>query len=80
MSKRGAQQRRRHAAEVIAPEADDPMLAAEQFASMCKGFGDLERRFGAGSDRERDKARIAGAVDAFLRAYAPYPRSPNTSP
>jgi len=59
------------AAELGELDIDDPMLAAEQFASMCKGFGDLERRFGAGSDRDRDKARIAGAVDAFLRAYAP---------
>lgn len=50
---------------------EDPMLAAEQFASMCKGFGDLERRFEAGSDPARDRARIEGAVEVFLRAYAP---------
>ena len=48
---------------------DDPMLAAEQFASMCKGFGDLERRYEAGSDPARDRARIEGAVEVFLRAY-----------
>jgi TetR/AcrR family transcriptional repressor of mexJK operon len=47
----------------------DPMLAAEQFVSMCKGMGDLERRFGvivAGPERDR---RIAGAVEVFLAAY-----------
>ena len=47
----------------------DPDLAAEQFVSMCKGMGDLERRFGAAPDRARDAARIAGAVDVFCRAY-----------
>jgi len=48
----------------------DPMLAAEQFVSMCKGMGDLERRFGATvTPAERDR-RIAGAVDVFLAAYA----------
>lgn len=48
---------------------DDPMLAAEQFVAMCKGMGDLERRFGvvaAGAERDR---RIAGAVEVFLAAY-----------
>ena len=48
----------------------DPLLAAEQFVSMCKGMGDLERRFGASvSPAERDR-RIAGAVDVFLAAYS----------
>lgn len=47
----------------------DPVLAAEQFASLCKGMGDLERRFGAPPDPVRDALRIAGAVDVFLRAY-----------
>lgn len=48
----------------------DPLLAAEQFVAMCKGMGDLERRFGATvSPAERDR-RIAGAVDVFLAAYA----------
>jgi TetR/AcrR family transcriptional regulator, mexJK operon transcriptional repressor len=58
-------------AMVDAGELDvpDPMLAAEQFAGMCKGFGDLERRFGAGVDSGRDHDRIAGAVTVFLRAY-----------
>lgn len=47
----------------------DPMLAAEQFVSMVKGMGDLERRFGASvSAAERDR-RITGAVDVFLAAY-----------
>jgi TetR/AcrR family transcriptional regulator, mexJK operon transcriptional repressor len=47
----------------------DPMLAAEQFVSMCKGMGDLERRFGATvAPQERDR-RIIGAVDVFLAAY-----------
>lgn len=47
----------------------DPMLAAEQFVSMCKGMGDLERRFGAiVAPAERDR-RIAGAVEVFLAAY-----------
>ncbi|MBU7581203.1 MAG: TetR/AcrR family transcriptional regulator [Porphyrobacter sp.] len=48
----------------------DPLLAAEQFVSLCKGMGDLERRFGAPvSPDERDR-RIAGAVDVFLAAYS----------
>jgi TetR/AcrR family transcriptional repressor of mexJK operon len=47
----------------------DPDLAAEQFVSMAKGMGDLERRFGSRpSDAENDR-RIAGAVDVFLAAY-----------
>ena len=49
---------------------DDPELAAEQFASMCKGMGDLERRFGAPVDDTRNRERIAGAVEVFCRAYA----------
>ena len=49
---------------------DDPELAAEQFASMCKGMGDLERRFGAPVDDARNRERIAGAVKVFCRAYA----------
>jgi TetR/AcrR family transcriptional repressor of mexJK operon len=49
---------------------DDPELAAEQFVSMCKGMGDLERRFGHPVDPARDRERIAGAVEVFCRAYA----------
>ncbi|WP_086606484.1 TetR/AcrR family transcriptional regulator [Erythrobacter donghaensis] len=49
---------------------EDPLLAAEQFVSLCKGMGDLERRFGADvSPQERDR-RIRGAVEVFLAAYA----------
>lgn len=51
-------------------QIDDLALAAEQFVSMCKGFGDLERRFGATHDPERTQERIEGAVDVFLTAYA----------
>ncbi|WP_390583544.1 TetR/AcrR family transcriptional regulator [Erythrobacter sp. MTPC3] len=47
----------------------DPDLAAEQFVSMCKGMGDLERRFGADVLPEDSDRRIAGAVDVFLAAY-----------
>lgn len=50
---------------------DDPDLAAEQFASLCKGMGDLERRFGQPSDAVRDRQRIEGAVAVFCRAYRP---------
>jgi len=49
----------------------DPDLAAEQFAAMTKGMGDLEQRFGSPRDAETDHRRIAGAVDVFLAAYAP---------
>ncbi len=49
----------------------DPLLAAEQFVSMAKGMGDLERRFGATPTEEENERRIAGAVDVFLAAYAP---------
>ncbi|RJY08116.1 TetR/AcrR family transcriptional regulator [Aurantiacibacter aquimixticola] len=48
---------------------DDPELAAEQFAAMCKGMGDLDRRFGMPRDEKRDAERIAGAVKVFCRAY-----------
>lgn len=47
----------------------DPGLAAEQFVSMCKGMGDLERRFGATVSPGERARRIAGAVDVFLAAY-----------
>jgi TetR/AcrR family transcriptional regulator, mexJK operon transcriptional repressor len=51
-------------------DVEDPDLAAEQFASMCKGMGDLERRFGMPNDPERNRQRVAGAVKVFCRAYA----------
>ncbi|UYV15841.1 TetR/AcrR family transcriptional regulator [Porphyrobacter sp. ULC335] len=54
------------AGELVIP---DPMLAAEQFVSMCKGMGDLERRFGAEVCPAQRDHRIAGAVDVFLAAY-----------
>lgn len=49
----------------------DPELAAEQFVSMCKGMGDLERRFGAVPANADNSRRIAGAVELFLKAYSP---------
>jgi len=49
---------------------DDCGLAAEQFVSMCKGMGDLERRYGMPRDKGADQARIVNAVDVFLKAYA----------
>ena len=51
-------------------DVPDPVLAAEQFAAMCKGMGDLDRRFGLPADPRRDRERIAGAVEVFCRAYA----------
>ena len=51
-------------------EIDDTALAVEQFVSMCKGMGDLERRFGRPVDAELERRRIEGAVDVFCRAYA----------
>ena len=44
-------------------------IAAEQFVSMCKGMGDLERRFGSVPSKEANENRVAGAVDVFLKAY-----------
>ena len=55
------------AGEIRVPDAE---LAAEQFVAMCKGMGDLERRFGAAHDAARDRARIEGAVEVFCRAYS----------
>ena len=37
---------------------------------MVKGMGDLERRFGIERNEEVDRARIEGAVEVFLAAYA----------
>ena len=50
---------------------DDPVIAAEQFVSMAKGMGDLERRFGVMPTEEENRRRIAGAVEVFLAAYSP---------
>ena len=55
-----------HAGDLV---IDDPMLAAEQFVSMCKGMGDLERRFGADVTAEHSRKRIRGAVEVFMAAY-----------
>lgn len=59
-----------HAQEQGELEIGDPALAAEQFVSMCKGIGDLERRFGSTPDESEHPRRIAGAVEVFLRAYS----------
>jgi TetR/AcrR family transcriptional regulator, mexJK operon transcriptional repressor len=58
-----------HATEAGDLTIDDPMLAAEQFVSMCKGMGDLERRFGATTTPEQSHRRIRGAVEVFIAAY-----------
>ena len=50
-------------------EVEDTMLAAEQFVSMVKGFGEMERRFCGRIDHDRDRDRISGAVEVFMRAY-----------
>lgn len=57
-------------AEVGDVEVDNHEQAAEQFSSMCKGMGDLERRFGHPADPEKDRVRINGAVEVFCRAYS----------
>jgi len=49
---------------------EDAELAADQFASMCKGMGGLERRFGEQVDPAQNSKRIRSAVEVFLRAYA----------
>ncbi len=50
-------------------EIENRQLAAEQFMAMCKGLGDMERRFGLESDPERNLKRIECAVEVFCRAY-----------
>lgn len=44
-------------------------LAAEQFAAMCKGFGDVELRFGAPPSEKSTELRVEAAVEAFLKIY-----------
>jgi TetR/AcrR family transcriptional repressor of mexJK operon len=56
-------------AEAGALKIADPMLAAEQFVSMAKGMGDLERRFGSLPSDADNARRVKGAVDVFLAAY-----------
>ncbi|MEQ8409982.1 MAG: TetR/AcrR family transcriptional regulator [Erythrobacter sp.] len=58
-----------HAAAAGELTIDDPGIAAEQFVSMCKGMGDLDRRFGAHSDPVGSAGRIERAVEVFLAAY-----------
>ncbi|OGS51543.1 MAG: hypothetical protein A3J40_10285 [Erythrobacter sp. RIFCSPHIGHO2_12_FULL_63_10] len=50
-------------------EIADCALAEEQFVSMCKGIGDLERRYGQPQDPVADAARVDAAVNLFLRGY-----------
>lgn len=59
-----------HAQQQGELEIPDPGLAAEQFVSMCKGIGDLERRFGFTPGEAEHTRRITGAVEVFLRAYS----------
>ena len=59
-----------HANETGDLDVDDTMLAAEQFAALCKGMGDLDQRFGRDVSPEDRSRRIEGAVDMFLAAYA----------
>lgn len=58
-----------HAHERGELEIADSGLAAEQFVSMCKGMGDMERRFGSVVTQEESAHRLSGAVDVFLAAY-----------
>lgn len=60
-----------HATAIGELTIDDPALAAEQFVSMAKGMGDLERRFGVLPSESESLRRIEGAVDVFLAAYGP---------
>ena len=47
----------------------DPMLAAEQYASLVKGMADMDRRFGRPLDRAATNRRIDAAVALFLKGY-----------
>jgi TetR/AcrR family transcriptional repressor of mexJK operon len=47
----------------------DPMLAAEQYASLVKGMADMDRRFGRSIDRAATNRRIDAAVALFLKGY-----------
>lgn len=47
----------------------DPLLAAEQFASLVKGMADIERRFTGHVDRAATNRRIDAAVALFLKGY-----------
>ncbi|MEO0689010.1 MAG: TetR/AcrR family transcriptional regulator [Pseudomonadota bacterium] len=58
-----------HANSLGELHVEDPLLAAEQFAALCKGMGDLDQRFGLDVSKKDRSRRIAGAVDVFLAAY-----------
>lgn len=58
-----------HANGVGELRVSDPELAAEQFAALCKGMGDLDQRFGLEVSSKDRARRISGAVDVFLAAY-----------
>ena len=62
----------KHANETGELVVDDTALAAEQFAALCKGMGDLDQRFGRVVTPQDRARRIEGAVDVFLAAYAPH--------
>lgn len=47
----------------------DPLLAAEQFGGMVKGFADVELRFGEEPDQIANAERVASAIKVFLSAY-----------
>ena len=59
-----------HANEVGDLVVEDTALAAEQFAALCKGMGDLDQRFGREVSEDDRARRINGAVEVFLSAYA----------
>jgi TetR/AcrR family transcriptional repressor of mexJK operon len=59
-----------HANQTGELAVEDTFLAAEQFAALCKGMGDLDQRFGREVTPEDRSRRIAGAVNVFLAAYA----------
>lgn len=59
-----------HANETGELKVEDTLLAAEQFAALCKGMGDLDQRFGRDVEPEDRSRRIDGAVDVFLAAYS----------
>ena len=58
-----------HACERGELSIANPVLAAEQFVSMCKGMGDVEGRFGVISDPKEIALRVKKAVSVFLLAY-----------
>lgn len=43
--------------------------AAEQLISMCRGLGDLERRFGRSPTKEETTRRVEAGVNLFLSVY-----------